>query len=273
MRYLSKIHLPGNLIMFRDLSTYSPEKRYAKSKIIQFYSAVRNIGNYLPTKAIQILLGCETDTWNMHDKNIDFEYVNKNYQVAIIGGAGLMYNCFTDFWKRFANECKLEYIIWGVGGCYPDDEIYPNVPVKIIRNTFDRLRLVNVRDDLTANFYGFNNPDITVCPSVYFLQEYVVPNFKSDGKIILFSNHEQLVQKEDAIKILNIITQFRQSVIYTNNIQSSPEMFKELLDLYSRSKLVVTTRLHGAVIAYALGIPYIAIPRDNKLREFVRLYG
>jgi len=42
---------------------------------------------------------------------------------------------------------------------------------------------------------------------------------------------------------------------------------------YCRSELVVSTRLHGAITAYGLGIPYLALPGDEKVREFQRLYG
>ena len=31
--------------------------------------------------------------------------------------------------------------------------------------------------------------------------------------------------------------------------------------------------MHGAIIAYGLGLPYIAIAGDEKLREFHRLFG
>ena len=40
-----------------------------------------------------------------------------------------------------------------------------------------------------------------------------------------------------------------------------------------KSRLVVSTRLHGAIIAYGLRIPYVAIPRDEKIRAFHRCYG
>jgi polysaccharide pyruvyl transferase WcaK-like protein len=36
---------------------------------------------------------------------------------------------------------------------------------------------------------------------------------------------------------------------------------------------VVTSRLHGAIIAYGLGLPYVALAGDEKLREFHRLFG
>ena len=42
---------------------------------------------------------------------------------------------------------------------------------------------------------------------------------------------------------------------------------------YLPAEVVVSTRLHGAIIAYGLGIPYVAVPRDEKVRAFHRLHG
>ena len=38
-----------------------------------------------------------------------------------------------------------------------------------------------------------------------------------------------------------------------------------------KSRLVGSTRLHGAIVAYGLRIPYVAIPRDEKITQ--RFYG
>lgn len=269
---LPRNNLPNHQLKFRDLSKLPPDLRFPKSKIIQFYSSVNNIGNYLPVLAIQKLMGVEFDTWNIHDKYIDFNFINTHYNGAIIGGAGLLYNCFENFWVRFANECKLEYVIWGVGGSYPDGEKNPCVHPNVIKSTFGRLRLVNVRDNLTANLYDFYNPHITVCPSIFYLNKF----FKRQNEkrnFILYSHHHQLVDISETIKIRNTLSDFNEDYVYTDNIQTNECGFYKILELFDNSKLVITTRLHGAIIAYGLGIPYIAIARDNKLREFYNLFG
>jgi polysaccharide pyruvyl transferase WcaK-like protein len=43
--------------------------------------------------------------------------------------------------------------------------------------------------------------------------------------------------------------------------------------MYQESDYVVTTRLHGAIIAYAFKRPYIAISFDPKVAAFNKLYG
>jgi polysaccharide pyruvyl transferase WcaK-like protein len=43
--------------------------------------------------------------------------------------------------------------------------------------------------------------------------------------------------------------------------------------MYQKSDFVVTTRLHGAIIAYAFKRPYIAISYDPKIAAFHKQYG
>ena len=43
--------------------------------------------------------------------------------------------------------------------------------------------------------------------------------------------------------------------------------------MYQDCDYVVTTRLHGAIIAYAFKRPYIAISFDPKITAFHKLYG
>jgi polysaccharide pyruvyl transferase WcaK-like protein len=43
--------------------------------------------------------------------------------------------------------------------------------------------------------------------------------------------------------------------------------------MYQDCDYVVTTRLHGAIIAYAFKRPYIAISFDPKIAAFNKLYG
>jgi len=48
---------------------------------------------------------------------------------------------------------------------------------------------------------------------------------------------------------------------------------KRILKIYQDCDYVVTTRLHGAIIAYAFKRPYIAISFDPKVAAFHKLYG
>jgi hypothetical protein len=260
---------------FRNMQLLAPGEGGARSRVTQFISTNANIGNYMPVKAIQNMLGEETDVWNMH-RPIDWDFVNSNYKAAVIGGAGLLAKAFNKFWVDCAANCKIPIIVWGVGTCIVDglpleDTICDREPV---RSIFERALMVNVRDELTAELYGGAIQDkisITACPTIYYLQDFEVV---AEPKTVTLSVHPDLVDDEthDAIEAVCVSKGF--TVLRTLNVQTTEQGLEDIIrDYYCRSDLVIATRLHGAIAAYGLGIPYLAMPGDEKLREFHRLFG
>lgn len=258
---------------FRDLSTMSEEKRAPNSPLLQFYSSANNIGNYLPVSGIQEMLEEKTDTWCAHDKNIDFNFVNSHYKGIIIGGAGLLHKSFNPFWKQVSTECNLPIIIWGVGICVPDDEEESGVSKSVVADVVERCDLVNVRDELTASWYEIGSADISPCPTVAYLDGKSFKSYKGGDKV-LFSMHLPLISKKDAHDIERVAETLSVKTAFTNNRQSIYRSVDDLIqEKYVGSQAVVTTRLHGAIIAYGLRIPYVAIPRDDKIRSFHKRYS
>jgi hypothetical protein len=256
---------------FRDVHLIPPAERKAQSPILQFYSSKDNIGNFLPVAAIRNYLDCETDTWCIHHR-VDFDYVNANYRAVVIGGAGLVYRPFESFWRDFADKCRLPFIIWGVGICSPDalslEEAVPFIDV--FDSVSRRASLVNVRDDLTASLSSRDDVSVTACPSVSYVTDFATS--RKDGPITL-AMHGGLVSQDEHKQLQRLLMSIDE-VVTTQNIQNKLRGVDDILRTrYVGSSVVVTTRLHGAIIAYGLDIPYIALARDNKLRSFTRLYG
>ena len=229
----------------------------------------------MPVKAIQNMLGEQTDVWNIH-RPIDWDFVNSNYKAAVIGGAGLLARVFNHFWVDCAANCKIPIIVWGVGTCIIDGLPLEETTCDIepVTSIFERALMVNVRDELTADVYGGTIRDqisITACPTIYYLREFEVA---AEAKTVTLSVHPDLVNDEthDAIEAFCVSKGF--TVLRTRNVQSPGQGLEDIIrDYYCRSELVIATRLHGAITAYGLGIPYLALPGDEKLREFHRLYG
>ncbi|MBV6623402.1 MAG: polysaccharide pyruvyl transferase family protein [Rivularia sp. (in: Bacteria)] len=268
---------------FNDFSKVSPENRTVNSPIMQFYSSVDNIGNYLPVLGIQKMLSQSSDTWCIHDKNIDFDFINTNYKCVIIGGAGLLHECFEEFWNKFLNECRLPTIIWGVGLCLPDSSGVrtdlvdstkrSGVSQKVVMEVAKRCDLVNVRDNLTANYYNFKDVDISVCPTVVYVEKFKKSLYKESSQV-LFSSHKELVAVSTQKRLKASLKKLVPKFAYTDNIQKPSSGIDDIISrYYCPTSILVTTRLHGAIIAYGLNVPYIAIPRDEKLRDFHRLYS
>lgn len=256
----------------RDISSIKPDQRSSKSPIIQFYSGVPNIGNYLPVLGIRRMLGDETDLWDAHDKRIDWDFVNKNYSWAIVGGAGLLHAAFEDFWAQLGTHCELPFVVWGVGACFPDSETESGVSVRIARPVLENAALINLRDDITAEHYDLSDVHISPCPTIVYLENRNATELGNRGRI-LYSSHTELVGKVERNAVYKAVESTSSDFVYTDNIERRLEGLDDIIESYAQSSLVVTTRLHGAIIAYALRVPYIALARDDKVRAFQRLYG
>jgi hypothetical protein len=259
----------------RNLQLISPADRTANSKVMQFVSTNANIGNFMPVKAIQQMLGEETDVWNMH-RPVDWNFVNSNYKAVVIGGAGLLAPAFNNFWLDAAANCKLPVIVWGIGVCVVD-----GVPLEeticdqaAVTAVFERALMVNVRDELTARLYGegLSKPiSITPCPTIFYLQDFVVT---PERNTVTLSVHPELASAQTHAEIEALCVRMGYRVLRTENVQSAQQGLEDIIrDYYCRSSLVIATRLHGAITAFGLGIEYLALPGDEKLREFNRLFG
>ena len=257
------------------LNDISKGKRIVKSSTLQFYSANRNIGNYLPVLAIHQMLDQALDVWNIHKTPVDWEFVHKNYKEVIVGGAGLLHAVFEKFWVDLDKNCKLPITIWGIGVCLPDNDQLKGVPKAVVQSVFAKAKMVNVRDELTRDFYQLDpNISITACPTlVYIANTFSVAAKSEDGKKILHSSHVDLEPRSTTPQIKQIIESAGYEYGFTENIETKKTPLKRILKMYQDCDYVVTTRLHGAIIAYAFKRPYIAISFDPKITAFNKLYG
>ena len=256
-----------------NLSKIEPSVRVAHSQVIQFYSSANNIGNLLPVLAIHNMLQMTPDLWAINDKSMDFNFINNNYKCAIIGGAGLLHPVFEPFWKKFYKECKIPFIMWGIGICLPD-KLHKGLDKDLVKAITERCELINVRDELTAKYFDMNNAYITPCPSILFLQKFKSVETNNDLDFVLYVPHEHQVTHEEKMSVFNSIIKYKKNALIINNEESfNCDLECFINDTYCKSNLIITSRLHGAIIAYALSIPYIAIAHDKKLVAFHREYG
>ncbi|MFO1488659.1 MAG: polysaccharide pyruvyl transferase family protein [Verrucomicrobiota bacterium] len=261
---------PDRRLLFRDLSQ---GERTPRSRVIQFYSAAPNIGNYLPVAAIHEMVGQPLDCWNVHDPHIDYDFIHRHYRAAVIGGAGLLHPAFNRFWRDFAERCRLPFVMWGLGGCFPDGSQEP-LARESVKRALPRCLACNVRDDVTAETFGLKNAIITACPAVL----YVANNFPAlpgAQEQVLFADHAELTGPQLSGEIRKHLSQqFRGKFLHTDNEQTPAFGTGDIIrERYQKSRFVVATRLHGAIIAYALRIPYIALAADEKLRALGLHYG
>jgi hypothetical protein len=258
-----------------DISAAPSWLRQPQSDVIQFYSSYRNIGNFTPVLGIQGMLGRSTDVWDMY-RPVDWDYVHRHYRVAIIGGAGLLNSSFEAFWHDFDQNCRLPFVIWGIGVCLPENEEAKGVSGDVVRRVFAKALLANVRDQLTVSHYGLaDSTDIAVCPTVPYLHDWLArrspePKARLD---VLHSIHTTLASSAETDHITAAITAAGRQATCVENLQRRKVGIDDLLELYRGAEMVVSTRLHGAIIAFGLDRPYIALSFDPKVTAFVEGYG
>lgn len=256
---------------FYDVSIQDDSERKPKSNLLQVYSAAPNIGNYTPVLGIQRMIGRCPDVWDAHKKPLDCNFINNNYDCVIVGGAGLFHSVFTPFWEQFYEECHLPYIIWGVGGCFMDDNKTSAVRRPLGAAAMRKADFVNVRDKWTAEYYDMPNASVTACPTLEWL---VGARTNRNAKWILYVDHPGLCGRDEHSKIIEVLGKQNRRYRYTDNNQRIDFGLERMVrKLYGGASVVITTRLHGAIIAAGMGIPYIAIARDEKIRAFVNEYG
>lgn len=281
-RFLYKSLIDDKRCNFYDLSLLNGGERIAKSSILNIYDRDDNIGNFLPVLGMRKMLGFDTDTWDIHDNNIDFEFINRNYQGVIIGGAGLLCSPFKNFWMKFVEQCHLPTVIWGVGSGLGADigetiagqnlDRETEAYIEAVSKISQRCDLVNVRDRLTAEFFQLHNVHIAACPTIVHMQEFK-QDVNPDSDRVLYSSHHFDSQAEIK-KIKEDVNSVYSNFCFTENVQHPYLGLDEIIkNCYLDSSLVVTTRLHGAIMAYGLGIPYIGITRGEKIRSFCNEYG
>lgn len=259
-----------------DLSATPRWLRQRRSPVIQFYSSYRNIGNFTPVLGIQNMLGGATDVWDIHRVPVDWDEVHRHHRVAIIGGAGLLHADFEAFWQDFDRHCKLPFVIWGIGVCLPANEQAQGVSREVTRRVFAKALLANVRDRLTLAHYGLrDDTDISVCPTVPYLHDWQRDHAAPPpGEIdVLHSIHTTLASSQESQRIDAVITAAGRRAHPVENLQRRRFGIDDALRLYQRAGLVVTTRLHGAIIAFGFDRPYIALSFDPKVQAFVDGYG
>jgi hypothetical protein len=258
-------------LRFRDVSRIPAHQRRPATPLIQFYSSVDNIGNYTPVLGSQQMLGIQPDTWCVHRRPIDFDFINRHYEGIIVGGAGLLDPVFAPFWHELHQHARLPTIIWGVGGCWPQDRQMSSDDRRIVGEVGNRCDLINVRDSLTAEYFGFRSASIAPCPTIAWLEQF---RSMARGRATLVADHHRLVPADDLASISSCVRSHTADSLWTRNIQEPRFGLMDILrKRYFRADRVVTTRLHGAIIAYGLGIPYTALSWDDKVRAFHAEWG
>lgn len=194
--------------------------------------------------------------------------------LVVIGGGGLFMDYFAPFWHGLLTlPQKLRYCLWGVGFCdLKAEQSHP--PMDVIRAVVKRSILCVVRDRLSREHLAEASVPLPVaCPSLVEVDPSPL------GWGILHVDNYTTVGAEafDFMDSLcrDYAVKTRRPYRRTNNrLEAVREGdLATCLGLYAKSDLVVSSALHGCIVAVAMGRPVLAVSGDRKIEAFMGAAG
>lgn len=239
-----------------------------------------NIGDWLSAKGIQKLLApleiteCLCDV-PFIDETIQQLSAATEKDLIVIGGGGLLMDYFIPFWKAFQPVAeRVPFCIWGIGYC--DLKLEHSLPPgNLITNIINKSKLCIVRDELTRLYLpNCNLPEPVPCASINVIEHVSkkgldilhVDNYTTAGE----AAYEAMCAAGKDFAAKNKIG-YRQ----TNNriVKDSEKEMEKILSLYSQSGYVLSSALHGCIIAVAMGLKVLAVSGDRKIEGFMESVG
>jgi polysaccharide pyruvyl transferase WcaK-like protein len=239
-----------------------------------------NIGDWLSAKGIQKLLApapvkeCLCDEPYIPE-TIEILSQASEQDLIIIGGGGLLMDYFEPFWEAFRPIAqRVPFCIWGIGYCDLKRE-HSHPPGKLMEDIINQSKLCIVRDELSRTYLpDCELPAPVPCPSIN-----VISCSLPQEKDLLHVNNYSTAGADVYEHMVAVSKAYADAkgIIYreTNNRVEKDRVaeMQRLLDVYAKSEIVVSSALHGCIIAVAMGRKVIAISGDRKIEAFMEAVG
>ncbi len=244
----------------------------------------RNIGDYLSLLGVQEAVGLTGETrYIERDPQIleqEFQSLSATDSL-IIGGGGLLKDTFAAFWimlLHYQQEIGFQYSVFGIGVCSHKNKncLLPNPLLERITRTATVASLRPPQPEALVQ-----HPEIrsTYCPSLLYIHAQYGQKRRSSNanRCLLYVDHPDLIGAEASQlaqqNIRKICSDLGMEFRSTNNICQDSADLHALVQHYQQADIVVTTRLHGYILATALQKPTLAISNDLKLEGHASLLG
>jgi polysaccharide pyruvyl transferase WcaK-like protein len=239
-----------------------------------------NIGDWLSARGIQKLLS----PLEITECLCDVPFIDETMQqlasatekdLIVIGGGGLLMDYFTPFWEAFQPvAARVPFTIWGIGYCDLKLE-YTLPPGNLITSIINKSKLCIVRDELTrSHLPNCNLYEPIPCPSIN-----VIDRVSIIGKDILhvdnYTTAGEVAYEAMCTAGKDFANQHKITYRQTNNriTKDSEKELQQILSLYRQSGYVLSSALHGCIIAVAMGLKVLAVSGDRKIEGFMESVG
>lgn len=243
------------------------------------YANRSNAGDWLAATGIQSQLGDQSITEHFCDEPFVEDTILALSKcgpgdLVVIGGGGLFMDYFVPFWEGIQRLLPaLRYGIWGVGYC--DLKREPSRPsTKLLEEIVSQSQFCYVRDELSRNYLSdCQLPSPMLCPSMNAIRE------RSDGRGILHVDNYTTAGADVFAAMQLYAEQFAKNtdraIRRTNNRleRASEKTLQATLDLYASCDIVLSSALHGCLIALAMGKKVLAVSGDWKIESSMAALG
>jgi hypothetical protein len=239
-----------------------------------------NAGDWLAARGIQRLLTGERVVSHLCDAPFVRQTLRSLNRagpddLVVIGGGGLLMDYFAPFWTGLATlSGRVRYCLWGLGAVdlkREDSRLDPG----LLRDVAVRAELCRVRDEHTRRLLGGPPlPPAVLCPSLLMLRRAGRP-----GWGVLHVDNLTTVGEAEYEAMGRVAARFAthtgRAYRETNNLHRDGDAadLARVLGLYLACDAVVTSRLHGCVIAAATGRRVVAVSGDWKIESFMTAIG
>ena len=244
------------------------------------YANRSNIGDWLSARGIQALLG----SCDISDHYCDAPFVQETIaslsqsaedDLIVIGGGGLFMDYFEPFWRALLKAPPpAPVFIWGVGLC--DLKAEASKPTRqLLQRVAGMAEQCVVRDAATWAHIGLRHlPPPILCPSLAAVAAEPsgwgllhVDNYTTVG-----ADAFETMDREGRHFAAATDRPYRRT---NNRLEAGVDeaALQRVLDLYRSSDLVLSSALHGCVIALAMGRPVLAVSGDWKIEGFMNAVG
>ena len=239
-----------------------------------------NIGDWLSARGIQRLLAPHNIVEHLCDEPFvpqtlkALESASKD-DLIVIGGGGLFMDYFLPFWEGLNKIAgNTPFCLWGIGCCdLKRESSCP--PRSLVREIVGKSTHCFVRDNLTHEYLANSAlPEPVGCPSVVELQQEPqsttgilhVDNYTTAG-VEVFEEMNKLGKA--------FARQTGRPFRRTNNRihAGSVRELDQTLDAYRHSDIVISSALHGCIIATAMRRKIVAVSGDRKIESFMNAVG
>lgn len=244
------------------------------------YANQSNAGDWLSARGIQSLLAPRAVTEHFCDGPFVPQTLAALGRATpedfiVIGGGGLFMDYFVPFWEGFRDIARrVPFAIWGAGAC--DMKSEPSrPPVQLVSEIVQRSRLCVVRDELTRELLSdCRLPPPVICPTVV-----AVSPVGGETRRVLHVDHYDNVGPQIFEKMETVAQDFARRTGRTyrkiNNLISAGHngQLRDVLAAYAAADSVLSSRLHGCIIAFAMGRRVLVVSGDRKVESFMRAAG